>query len=115
MEKLIFRRGDIITCALSGDYGKPRPAILIQSDLFNETHASITVCPLTTHLVESPLFRLSVVPSPENGLKKPSQIMADKISTIKASRAKSLLGVLNQTQMENLNRAIALWLDLDLA
>jgi mRNA interferase MazF len=46
--ELLMERGDIIICALSGDYGKPRPAVVIQSDLFNPTHASITVCPITT-------------------------------------------------------------------
>ena len=59
--ELLMERGDIIICALSGDYGKPRPAVVIQSDLFNPTHASITVCPITSHLIEAPLFRLSLV------------------------------------------------------
>ena len=53
-----MRRGDIVICVLASDHGKPRPAVIVQSDLFNETHDSISVCPITTHLVEAPLFRL---------------------------------------------------------
>ena len=33
--EFLIKRGDIVTCALSGDYGKPRPAVVVQSDLFN--------------------------------------------------------------------------------
>ena len=69
-----MERGDIIICALSGDYGKPRPAVVIQSDLFNPTHASITVCPITSHLIEAPLFRLSLIPNKLTGLTSVSQI-----------------------------------------
>ena len=35
--EFLIKRGDIVTCALSGDYGKPRPAVVVQSDLFNKT------------------------------------------------------------------------------
>lgn len=40
-------RGDIVICALSSDYEKPRHAVVVQSDLFNATHASITICTKT--------------------------------------------------------------------
>src|SRR5215469_10416756 len=73
-----MRRGDLITVALPGDFGKPRPALVIQSDLFNETHPTVTVLPLTSDLRNAPLFRVLVEPSPENGLEKVSQIMIDK-------------------------------------
>lgn len=82
----MYQRGDVVICVLSGDYGKPRPAVVVQSDLFNPTHASITVCPITTYVMDAPLFRLSVEPSSENGLKASSQIMVDKISTLKIKK-----------------------------
>ena len=46
-----MRRGDVVLVVLPGDYGKPRPAITVQSDLLNtEDPASYLVCPLTTTL-----------------------------------------------------------------
>ena len=47
----LMNRGDIVICVLKGDYGKPRPAVVIQSDLFNLTHTSITICPITSYLI----------------------------------------------------------------
>ena len=75
-----YRRGDVVTCAPPGEFGKPRPAVVVQSDLFNEPHASVTVCPITSHEVEAPLFRVPLKPTAGNGLKRDSQAMADKIT-----------------------------------
>ena len=52
-----MRRGDVVTVATSGDYGKPRPAVIVQTDAFPESHASIVVCPMTSELVVAPDFR----------------------------------------------------------
>lgn len=106
-------RGDLIVCASNGDYGKPRPAAVIQSNYFNSTHASITICPITTHLVEAPLFRILISPTKENGLKQPSQLMVDKIISIPREKIHQKIGILNKEQFFHLNRAIKLWLDLD--
>jgi len=95
-EKIDFKRGDVVLCVLSGDYGKPRPAVIVQSNLFNPTHASVTVCPLTTHLVDAPIFRLPIEPIESNGLKSLSHIMVDKISTLKIEKIGKKLGHSNQ-------------------
>lgn len=108
----MYQRGEIVVCVLSGDYGKPRPAVVVQSDLFNPTHASITVCPITTHIVDAPMFRLSVDPSVENGLRASSQIMVDKVSTLKVEKVRQKIGRLTQEQIEELSKALRLWLDL---
>jgi mRNA interferase MazF len=63
------KRGDVVVCAASGDYRKPRPALVVQSDLFNPTHASITICPITSALQDAPLFRITIDPSAANGLR----------------------------------------------
>jgi mRNA interferase MazF len=81
-----LKRGDLVVVALPGDYGKPRPALIVQADLFNETHASVTVVPVTSTLVDAPLFRLTVEPSPGNGLRSPSQLMVDKVTTVSRAR-----------------------------
>src|SRR5579862_1509277 len=101
-----LKRGDIVTCASNGDYGKPRPAVIVQSDLFNDTHSSITICPVTSHLVETPLFRLLITPSKENGLKQHSQIMVDKITSLPREKIHNKIGKLNLEQLYNLNQAI---------
>lgn len=75
--EFLIKRGDIVTCALSGDYGKPRPAVVVQSDLFNKTHASVTLCPITSDLVDTPLFRILLLPNKPTGLISVSQIMLE--------------------------------------
>ena len=76
-----MRRGDPVTITLPGDYGKPRPALVLQSDLFDQ-HPSVTVLPVTSALRETPLFRLTLQPDAGNGLRLPSQIMVDKAHTV---------------------------------
>ena len=105
-------RGDIVTVALQGDYRKPRPALVVQADLFNDTHASITVLPVTNEIVASPLFRLTVDPSPTNGLRVVSQIMVDKIVSVRRDRLGRTIGHMDGDMMVRVGRAMAVWLGL---
>jgi len=107
-----MERGDIIICTLTGDFGKPRPAVVIQSNLFNPTHASITVCPITSHLIDAPLFRLSLIPNSLTGLTLESQIMVDKIISIKSEKITQKIGKLSSDEILKLDDAIKLWLSL---
>lgn len=109
---LNIQRGDIVVCVLSGDFGKPRPAVVVQSDLFNPTHASITVCPVTTHLIAASLFRLELKPSTHNGLQKNSQIMIDKITSLLRSKVRQKIGTITPEQFNSLNHALRIWLNL---
>lgn len=109
---LTVQRGDIVLVVASGDYGKPRPAVIVQSDLFNETHASLTVCPVTSAIVDAPLFRVSLEPSRENGLERKSQIMVDKIQTLRRDRIRGRLGAMGPDSMERMEVALRLWLRL---
>ncbi len=86
-----MRRGDLVTVALSGDFGKPRLALAIQADLY-ETTGTLTVLLRSSTLVNAPLIRQTVQPSLQNGLAKPSQIMIDKIMTVKRARVGSAFG-----------------------
>jgi mRNA interferase MazF len=79
---LDLKRGDVVVGVASRDCGKPRPAVVVQGDFFNETHASITLCPITSHLIDAPLFRISVEPGAGSGLKTQSQVMVDKIMSV---------------------------------
>ena len=104
-----MRRGDLVTIAMQGDFGKPRPALVIQSDQF-DAHATATVLPLTSTLVEAPLFRLMVNPTQDNGLRKPSQIMVDKSMTVKRDELGEVFGRIDDSAMVAVNRALALFL-----
>jgi len=106
------KRGDIVTVVAPGDYGKPRPAVIVQSNFLNDTHASIMLCLLTSELVDAPLFRIDVAPSPVNGLQKPSQIMADKIMTVRRERIGKRIGCLEKRVMKELERALVFVLGL---
>ncbi len=107
-----IKRGDVVTCVFSREYGKPRPGVVVQSDLFNATHPSLTICPITGVLHQAPLCRLTVAPSPKNGLKKRSQVMIDKLAPVRTPRVREVIGHLTAAEMGEIDRAIKLWLGL---
>lgn len=84
----------------------------MQADLFNETHASITVVPVTSTLVDAPLFRLTVEPSPGNGLRSLSQLMVDKVTTVARPRVTQSIGRLEDDLVLRVSRALALWVGI---
>ena len=102
-----MRRGDVVTVAAPGDYGKPRPAVIIQSDAFPDTHASMIVCQMTSDIAEAPDFRITIEPTESNGLLLRSQIMADKPVTIRRERVGRRIGSLNENDIDRLNVALA--------
>lgn len=104
-----MRRGDLVTVAVPGDFGKPRPALVIQSDRFAET-ATVTVLLVSSSLVDAPLVRVTVEASPANGLKRTSQIMVDKAMTLRRERVGSPIGHLDDATLLAVNRAVALFL-----
>jgi len=106
------KRGDVVVVALKGDYGKPRPALVVQSDLFNETHASVTIAPVTSTVVDSPLFRLTVDPGERNGLRTVSQIMIDKLTTVRRERVDRVIGRVDDETLLRVGRALVLWLGI---
>jgi mRNA interferase MazF len=104
-----LKRGDIVTVAIPGDYGKPRPALVVQADLFNPTHGSVTLLPLTSTLVDAPLFRMTIDPSRGNGLSRVSQIMIDKIVSVPRDKIRPAIGRLEDEPMLRVGRALAVW------
>ncbi len=107
-----MRRGDLVTVALPGDFGKPRPAVVVQSDLF-AGHATVTVLPVTSTVTPpAPLFRLPLEPSARNGLQAPSCVMVDKTMSVRAGRLGSTIGRLDEVDMVRINRAMALFLGI---
>lgn len=107
-------RGDIVVVAVKGSYsGKPRPALVVQSDLFNEIHASMTVCPITSDCIDAPLFRIAVPPGARTGLRAPSQVMVDKVVSVpRASIAKGI-GRCDTEEIVLVEAALRRWLSLE--
>ncbi len=104
-----MNRGDLVTVALQGDFGKPRPALVVQADLFN-AHSSITVLPITSTLIDAPLLRITVQPDVKNNLQALSQIMLDKTMTIKTDKVSAPFGKVASEVMVQVNRGLALFL-----
>lgn len=102
-----MRRGDVVVVAAAGDYGKPRPAIVVQTDAFPDSHASVIVCQLTSELADAPDFRVMIEPDAENGLRAVSQVMADKPVTVRRTRVGQQIGRLQRADIVRLNTALA--------
>ena len=109
-----MKRGAIVVVAAKGAYtGKPRPALVVQSDLFNPTHQSVTICPITSDCVDAPLFRIPLPPGERTGLRVASQIMIDKIVSVPHTAIASEIGKCDADELEAAEDALRLWLGLD--
>lgn len=108
-----IKRGDIVLCAIAGDYGKPRPALVIQSDLFNPTHPSVTLLPITSHLIDTPLFRIPVNASKTTGLKQASQIMVDKITAVRLDHIRERIGKVSPRSLEQVEQSLLRFLGFE--
>ena len=102
-----MKRGDVVTVAATGDHGKPRLAVIVQTNAFPETHASVVICQMTSRLSDTPDFRVTISPSTESGLRLPSQVMADKPVTVRRDRIATSIGRLSGQDMARLNVALA--------
>ena len=113
MTALVLLRGLIVTVASSGVYsGKPRPAVVVQANRWLKGHPSVTLCPLTSTLLDAPLVRLPVDPSGTNGLRKPSQLMADKLFSVPTAAISTVVGQLDTAALAELDLALRSWLEL---
>jgi mRNA interferase MazF len=106
-----MRRGDLVVVAAPGDHGKPRPALVVQSDLFDE-HPGVTLCLVTSTLRDTPIFRITVEPSPENGLQRISQVQMDKVVTLARERIGKVIGRLDDATMLKVSRSLAVLLGI---
>ncbi len=100
------QRGDLVMVSLQGDYGKPRPALVVQSDLLTDLE-SMVLCPVTSDL-RNAAFRVTVEPNPANGLRTLSQVMVDKLSTLPRTKISEPFGSLDEERMKTVDRALLL-------
>lgn len=106
-------RGDVVVVATRGAYtSKPRPALVVQDDLFNDVHASITVCLVTSELVDAPLFRVTLPSGSRTGLDQPSQVMVDKIVSVPKESIGRTIGRCTPGEMDTIDAALRRWLAL---
>ncbi len=92
--------------------GKPRPALVVQADAFNATHASVTICPITSDVIDADLFRITVAAGSRTGLERPSQVMVDKIVTVPRSAITRTVGRSSDAELTAVSTALAHWLDV---
>lgn len=103
-----MRRGDLVTVAAPGDYGKPRPAVVVQADALTKGDlSSVVLCLISSSPVSAPAFRIMLEPNAANGLRERSQIMVDKILTAPRYRVGAIIGRLDDETLLRLNRTLA--------
>lgn len=108
-----IERGMIVLAAGPGDAaGTPCPALIVQSDLFNEVHASLTLCPITSIVGGETLFRVPFAPSATNGLRADSEVQVDKVQSLRRQRIVEVIGRAPPTAMEQVDQALRRWLAL---
>ena len=106
-------RGALVIVASKGAYtGKPRPAVVVQADLFTPTHASVTVCPITSDCVDAPLFRVTLPSGDRTGLKTTSQVMVDKVASVPRGTIVREVGRCSPDELMDIDDALRLWLGL---
>ena len=106
-----MRRGDLVVVAMQGDHGKPRPALVIQSDLFDEL-PTVTVLPLVSSQLVPAITRVDIAASGANGLHAASQIVVHRPQTISRAKVSRVIGRADDETMLTVTRALAVFLGL---
>ncbi|TCL91125.1 mRNA interferase MazF [Rhizobium sp. PP-WC-2G-219] len=101
-----LKRGNVVLAVFQGNLGKPRPAVILHADEYIENHVTLLVCAFTTHLADSPNYRPTIVPSPENGLDETSQIMVDKMTHINKTAIRDVIGFLTDSDISQVEAAL---------
>ena len=109
---MTLARGDVVAAVVPGDFGKPRPVVIVQAGPYLESHASVTVCPLTSHLTGLRMFRIMIAPDKNNGLNEPSEVMVDKVSSLRRERIATSIGRLAASDMRAIDTSLRVWLSL---
>ena len=107
-----MKRGDVVIVSLPGDLGKPRPAVIVQTDVLNYNLRTVLLCPISSFSSSPNFFRVAVEPTKENGLRLPSEVMVEKLQAANKSRVGQIVGRLNEADMLKLARAMMISLGL---
>jgi mRNA interferase MazF len=108
-----LRRGDVVLVVMPGDYGKPRPAVVVQSDeMIRFGFSSAVVCPITSSLTDRPRVRIAIEPDQANGLSKRSEVMVEKLVGLSSGKIRRVIGHLDGATMAQVDRALFVVLGL---
>ena len=108
-----MRRGDVVLAAMPGDYGKPRPAVIVQADeMIRFGFSSVVVCPMTTTMSDRPTVRVGVEPDPINGLSQRSEVMVEKLVAMATRKIRRVIGHLDRATIADIDRALFVVLGL---
>lgn len=108
---MAVKRGNVVIVA-HGEFGRPRPAVVVQSDELGEATTTVLVCPITSHLTDRLPIRPAIEPQAENGLRLRSQIMTDKLVAVPRGRVRGVIGALNSEASGRLDTALLTLLGL---
>ena len=106
-----MRRGDVVIAVAQGDYGKPRPAVVVQSDIVQQFD-TVALAMITTTFIETPDIRPVISPSPSNGLREQSEVMIDKVQPVRRAKVGAVIGRLSDDDMDRVTRSLALFFGL---
>ena len=106
-----MKRGEIRLVAGGVYASKPRPAVIVQDDHFAALD-SVTVCPLTSTVLDAPLLRLAIAADERSGLDTDSSVMVDKITTVRRSSVGARVGELSSDQLVDLERLVLVFLGI---
>ncbi|ARV85407.1 type II toxin-antitoxin system PemK/MazF family toxin (plasmid) [Mycobacterium intracellulare subsp. chimaera] len=104
-----MNRGELWTVSGGVYAAKPRPALIIQDNLFSATE-SVVVIPLTTTIADAPIARIAVPTT--TGIAQPSFAMIDKITTVRRSNLGTRVGRVSATLMADIERSLMVFLGL---
>ncbi len=107
-----MNQGDIVIAVLSGDYGKPRPTVLVQSHALLDSE-SLLLCPLTSDVSTAGPFRLEIQATSDNGLQQASVAMTDKITAVPRRRCREVVGRLAEAEVKAIDAGLIFVFGLD--
>ena len=107
-----LRRGDVAIVIAPGDYGKARPALVLQSDVFQETESVVVALITSDKRPGSALFRKAIAPSDGNGLRRRSDVMLDKLVSLPRAKIGEAIGHLTSAEMSEITASLVLFLGM---
>ena len=103
----------MVIAVVAGDYGKPRPAVVVQSDALVEFgFSSIVICPMSSAESGGSKVRVAVAPDQDNGLTVPSEVMVEKLTGVPKQKLRRVIGRLDTATMHRIDRALMIVLGL---
>ena len=98
---------------MAGDYGKPRPAVVVHSDTLVEFEfSSVVICPMSSAVSGGSKVRVAITPDRDNGLLVPSEVMVEKLTGLPKQKLRRVIGHLDATAMGKIDRALMVVLGL---